>query len=387
MEGVLRARTLRIVLLVALGLGLLLLGYVLRTVLLPVLVALLLGYYLDPLVTRIERARWFPWGRRTAVGMIFSLFFISVGLLFLWGIVEGVRALPGESEITAAGEQIPVRVEKVLAQLRAALPEEVLQPLQERVPILREGRLDTEEVGTWVKRNYREIVAVLEAGFSYITSTVSGLAGLISFLILVPVYTFFFLTGMGSIRQNFVRYLPGMAREKILKILKEIDRSVSAFFRGKILILLLKGLLTALGLWMAGVPLALPIGLLSGLAGLVPFAGFVLGIAASLLGVGLEYGHLSLGRTAVILGVFGSVEVIEGAVLVPAILGKETGLHPVTVVISFFVFGELFGFFGVLLAVPLASTVKILATELVLPHLAAVAAESPARARDDGSEY
>ncbi|MCZ6601637.1 MAG: AI-2E family transporter, partial [Planctomycetota bacterium] len=212
-------------------------------------------------------------------------------------------------------------------------------------------------------------------------ATLAGIFLLFSYLILVPVYTFFLLLSLGNIRKTLSEHLPGAYRDRILVVTAKIDRSVSAFFRGRLMICLAKGLLIAIGLWICDVRFAFAIGLLSGVGSLIPFLGGIFATVPSVILVLLDkpdplWAVIGIGIVVVV------VEAIEGLVLTPVILSKETGLHPLTLLLSMFIAGEVFGFFGVLLAVPIASIVKILFVEFVLPEIKALAKEKPAPAPD-----
>lgn len=229
-----------------------------------------------------------------------------------------------------------------------------------------------------IQDNWREVTSAGWDVTGWIARTVaSGLSGLffvLSYLVLVPVYTFFLLRGMNRIKAITASYLPASHKEQVLAIARKIDIAVSSFFRGKLIICLLKGALVGIGLYAIGVRFSLLFAFLAAVAALVPYAivivGWIPAVGVVILDSGLNW--WMIGGT---LGVFVAVEVVESAILTPFLLGKETGLHPVTIVISLFIGGELFGLFGVILAIPLACIAKILAQELLLPQLKALGAE------------
>jgi len=205
--------------------------------------------------------------------------------------------------------------------------------------------------------------------------SLSELGQFVSYVLLVPLYTFFLLQSFPHLRDAVRDHLPATTRPQIVTIAQEIDRQVAAFFRGKLLLALLKGVATWVGLWLAGVPFAFFIGMGAGLLSVVPLLGPLVGGA---LAVVLSYegpDGFALRLLWVALA-FGAAEVVE-AVAQPLILGREVGLSPLALILSFFVFGELFGLFGLLLAVPIASAVKTLFNHLVLPELRALAGADP----------
>jgi predicted PurR-regulated permease PerM len=206
-----------------------------------------------------------------------------------------------------------------------------------------------------------------------------------SYLLLVPVYTFFLLMGFTGIRDSAREHLPGAYREQIVRIAEKIDVQVAAFFRGKLFLCLLKGIVTWVGLWISGVPFAFAVGLSAGFLSIIPFAGPAIG---GLMAVFLAFSSPAPPAfTYQLIGIVLSFVAAEGveAVTQPVILGAEVGMNPVLLLLSFFVFGELFGLFGLLLAVPIMSVFKTLFEELLLPEIRALAEEpgkQPAEASD-----
>lgn len=193
-------------------------------------------------------------------------------------------------------------------------------------------------------------------------------------LSLIPMYTFFFLRGMNAIRDRLVEYIPSKHRRRILDLAFEIHLAVGSFFRGRLVIALIVGTATWAGLAIVGVPFALLIGVVNGVIIVIPFASTVL-LGPVLLVTYLTYDpavynlpNLPLAIVGVIV-VFAIVQWGEQFFLVPVILGKEVELHPVVLLIAIFTGAELLGLFGILIAVPVASVIKILSREFLLPRL------------------
>ncbi|MHC4829720.1 MAG: AI-2E family transporter [Planctomycetota bacterium] len=230
-----------------------------------------------------------------------------------------------------------------------------------------------DQVVAKIKENGATVYQGGLAVWTWLTGEVfGGILTAFSYLFLVPIYLFFLLRGFENITVTMRRYLPGRYRTRILMTLRKIDKACAAFFRGRFMLALGKGLVTWLLLWAIGVDLALFIGLLAGMLSIVPFLGPVIGLALAVM-----FSYTPVGwvfRIVMIVLAFGLVEVLE-ALANPLILGREVGLHPVTIVLAFLAFGELFGVFGVLLAIPLAAIIQILVQEFVLPELRELAAE------------
>ena len=203
-------------------------------------------------------------------------------------------------------------------------------------------------------------------------------AGLLSLIVLTPIYAWYLLFELERIHSVVRRYVPAPEKERVARIAQSIGTVLTAFFRGRLTVCALKGVLLSLGLLVVGAPYAVFLGMTSGFASLAPFVGSLAGYAFSFLVALLEPGA-DLGLTFLFVSaVFGLAEVVEGYVLMPRILGDSLGLHPLFVFVAIFIGGATLGMFGFLLALPLAASGLILFRELVLPALEQFAAGSEA---------
>jgi predicted PurR-regulated permease PerM len=196
----------------------------------------------------------------------------------------------------------------------------------------------------------------------------------LAWLLILPMYTFYFLMRLEDVWRAFVGALPGSHRDRVVKVLHEIHLMLIGFFRGRLLTMLLKGLLAGVLLGAVGVPYWPVFGAAAGLLTIVPAVG---PLAVAVPGVWLTYsvrGGIPAGLAA---GVFIALEVVESYVLIPRLIGREVGLHPMAVVTAILVGGALLGGFGVVIAIPLAASAKIVWGEFVLPAIRAKAAEPP----------
>lgn len=204
--------------------------------------------------------------------------------------------------------------------------------------------------------------------------TILSLFGILSYLVLMPLYIYFLMNSLNGIWETIYKYLPRKQKKEIVRILMRIHRAISAFFRGRLIICVIKGLLTwgclelldYMGL--VGIRFSLIFGGIQAVATIIPFLVLVVGMVPNLAIVLLEAGFYWPSLLAVLL-VYSAVECLEGFVLTPWIMGQETGLHPLTIILSLLIGGKLLGLFGLLVAIPLATTFKILAQELVVPQL------------------
>ncbi len=209
-------------------------------------------------------------------------------------------------------------------------------------------------------------------GVRVATNLFGSMMGLISMLVLLPIYTWFLLFDLEKIH-GFVReYIPKRERKRFAEVGGKIGEVLSSFFRGQLVVCFLKGLSISIGLYIAGVPYALFLGLTAGFAALIPFFGAsmaaVFTFLVGLLGSGDQAVEL-IPHLIRIVAVFGIAELLEGYVFVPRIIGESLGLNPLVVLVSVFAGGAALGMFGFLIALPLTATLVILAKEFVLPAL------------------
>ena len=196
-----------------------------------------------------------------------------------------------------------------------------------------------------------------------------------SWFLLCPLYIFYLLLEIDPLIEKARRLIPGKQRPRVERIFGKVDRTIAAFFRGRLTICVVKGLGTSIGLMICGVPFALPLGIAAGFLALVPYVGIWFSIIPTLILAWLDAGTIT--ALLAVGGVFAVMEVLEGFVLIPKLLGKEVGLHPLTVIVTMLIFAELLGFIGILLSVPLAAIAKILLEEFVMPLVEEFAAEKP----------
>lgn len=192
----------------------------------------------------------------------------------------------------------------------------------------------------------------------------SGMAFIewITYVSLIPVVAFYLLLDWDRLIESLGRLLPRQWEPDATRLARRCDEVLSAFLRGQLLVMLSLGVIYAAGLTLLGVRFGLLIGLMAGLASIVPFLGFIVGISVALIVAFFQESSwlLLLG----VVAVFGFGQVVESVVLQPKLLGDKIGLHPVAVIFAVLAGGNLFGFTGVLLALPAAAVIMVLLREL-----------------------
>ena len=372
-------------LILALVVVILLLVVRLSVVFTPLLIAFLLTYIWNPVVTRLER--WMP--RVAAIAVIYVGFFGALTLIALF-------ALPALAKQAVTFVDEGFYGEKY-EDLNKNGKRDTGEPFTDAGKIKNgkydppkfqefmewsEGRLER-LLGTdgWKEtyakardrlRGHEEniLAMIQEAGGTVVKGAVSSVKGaltVVSYFIFTPIYLFFLLKNMNRWWALFQKLVPYSYRSQALRALTRIHEANAAFFRGQIIIAMTEGAIVFVVLTILGVDLSFFLGILYGCLAIIPYVGVisVFSITSLLVLADQGFGGTFYGVVALFL----SIQLLENLVLQPLILGKETGLHPMAIIISLFVFADLFGFLGVLLAVPLASMTIILAQEYLMPIL------------------
>ncbi|MEE4161942.1 MAG: AI-2E family transporter [Woeseiaceae bacterium] len=313
--------------------------YLLAPILTPFVAAALFAYLGDPLADRLERLG-LP--RSLAVVTVFILTFLVVVLLVVLvgplvkkQVVSLLQALPG---LASQAEQVWLpRVSELLGiefdsdvGLGAFLAQY------------------SEMAGQW---SGKILTSVSRGGGAVATAVIS--------LFLIPILTFYMLRDWDGIMLTLGSLIPASQQETVFKLLREADEMLGAFLRGQLLVMVGLAILYSVGLTLSGVEYAVAIGVVSGVVSFVPYLGLVFGIALASLTVVLE--PSPLWPLAGVVATFTIAQVIEGTVLTPKLVGDRIGLHPVIVIFAVAAGGQLFGFFGILLALPAAAVLSVLA--------------------------
>jgi predicted PurR-regulated permease PerM len=318
------------------------LAYRLEHIINPLLVSLIIAYILDPFVALIEK-RGIP---RLAV-------------------VIGVYVLGAIIAVLILVLLVPVLVNQVDDFVRWISKKSVEGKtlLQKRDP-----ERYTNLILQLQKTGATYASQVLQQAFNYTTSFLLSTFTVINLLILIPLYTFFFLWRFDHIVQVIKRYLPRKHKEKIIATFAEINPLVANFFRGRLIICGLVGVASAIGLSFVGVPFAWPLGLAVGLLNLVPFLAPIIGLPVVMLITYLTFKDWSHPLASLI--VCGAIQAADGFVLTPLIQGKMVGLHPITTIVVIFIGSDLAGIFGLILAIPATAAVKVIFKQFIWPEIA-----------------
>jgi predicted PurR-regulated permease PerM len=185
-----------------------------------------------------------------------------------------------------------------------------------------------------------------------------ALVAFVANLVLVPVVTFYLLRDWDHMVSKVHDLLPRKWEPTTVKLAKESDEVLGAFLRGQLLVMLSLAFVYSIGLMWVGLELALIIGLVAGLVSFVPYLGFIVGILMAGVAAYMQFHELS--HLLWVAAVFGVGQALEGMLLTPLLVGDKIGLHPVAVIFAVMAGGQLFGFVGVLLALPVAAVIVVI---------------------------
>ncbi len=317
--------------------------YLLLPVLTPFLIAAILAYICDPLVDKLSL--WgvdkFKLGRTLATALMMLTIFGALFLLFL----ILIPLLQKESSLIV--ERLPA----FIGRLRDSI-----EPwLHARFGI--HFNIDSAQIQEVITKNWKTAGDLLGETLKLAGSHGLALVGVVANILLLPVVLFYLLRDWDGFVRNMGELVPRDWHDKTVTVAKEIDQVLAEFLRGQLTVMLAMSLFYAAGLWLAGLDMALPIGLIAGLLGFVPYLGIALGLALALLVGALQFS--SFGQIIPVLLVFGIGQLLEGMVLTPKLVGNRIGLHPVVVIFALLAGGQLFGFSGVLLALPVSAAIAV----------------------------
>jgi hypothetical protein len=342
-------------------------GY-LKPVLTPIAIAAVMAYLLTPVVGLL--CKW-QFHRSWAVVLVFALFIGGVALIG-FSVAPSLEhqgsifasKLPNYSQsISSLAKQSAAELQR-LATLRASTPDHN-SPLQELTPeSIKLYGIELANKGiAWFQEKLPTIATTAGPFLQRSIGGVFGILGFLLSLILVPVFLFFFLLESPKIGSNWSRYLPlrsSPLKEEIVSLVNEINDYLIHFFRGQLLVSLIDGAIVGLSLFVfVRLDFSFLIGLMVGILCLIPYLGMALCLVPALLIALAQYGDLI--HPIWVLVVFLIAHNLDGIFISPKIIGNSVGLHPMTIIISVFVWTILLGgLLGALLAVPLTATLKVL---------------------------
>lgn len=330
--------------------------YLLAPVLTPFVAAALLAYIGDPLADRLQRLKM---PRTLAVVSVFVLTFSFLALIVL-------LILPMiQTQVSLLLSALPGSIAELEKVWQPRLMSILGQDIGEGVGLAAFLSRYSDLAGSW---GSALVVSISRSGGALATAVIS--------LFLVPIVTFYLLRDWDHILRQVSALIPSRQRETIFMLARQTDDMLGGFLRGQIMVMFALSFIYSAGLAIVGLKYAIAIGVVAGLVSFVPYLGFVIGISLASITVVQEPEPLL--RLLGVVTTFTVAQMIEGSVLTPKLVGDRIGLHPVIVIFAIAAGGQLFGFFGILLALPVAAVLSVLLRYAYVRYLAEHIAEEPA---------
>src|SRR6266571_3204421 len=384
----------------------------LQPILIPVAIAVILTYLLDPLVTKMSRGTL---SRTKAVVLVFAIGFFALGGLGAWlvptisiqganfarqvpaytdrardymvdliyrfdhtfGFLGGARGKSASTSLTnwligpatSPSPRAQPTATPAASPAATASATEMIAPSSPKLTTAERQRIQA-YVEKQIPKLEQALPIVLEKLWDVLKKSIGGFLGITGFLlslILVPIYLFFLLNEKPRIQQRWKEYLPLRAspfRDEVAEVLSEINRYVTAYFRGQLLVCLVDGILIGVALTIFGLNFAPVIGAMVVILTMIPYIGIIICWIPAVLIAAFQWGDWT--HPIIVTLIFIFIQNLEGIFYAPRIVGNYVGLHPMTVIVSIFVWGLIIGgVIGPLLAVPLTATMKVLLARYV----------------------
>ncbi|MCH9698571.1 MAG: AI-2E family transporter [Gammaproteobacteria bacterium] len=314
--------------------------YLLSPVLSPFLFSALLAYLFDPLADQLENRKL---SRTLSVVVVFATIVLLITAVLLWL----VPAL--EKEITKLLKNLPGYI--------ITIRNWVLPWLEARFGLQAEI-LDTSQLIELLKAHWQQAGGIASAIVASVSKSGIAIASGLMNVLIIPVVTFYLLRDWDVLVEEIRQLLPRNRVGIISRLTREADQVLGAFLRGQFSVMIALGIFYSLGLSLVGLDYAFLIGMISGLISFIPYLGSAVGLVLSTLAAAVQYQDWT--HVLFAAGVFGLGQLLEGFVFTPLMVGNKVGLHPVTVIFAIMAGGQLFGFAGVLLGLPVASVLMVL---------------------------
>ena len=322
----------------------------LSEILMPFIVGALIAYLGDPIVDRLE-ARGYS--RSSGVVIVFALLMTLV--------------------IVVSGIVVPLLIQQ-LSQLAAAIPDAYLWVSQVAVPYLQTQlslspvSLPTIDWQTSLSEHWQSVGQVTGGVVQRVTTSSLSLIALLLNVALIPVVAFYLMRDWDLMMAGLLKLVPRVWASTVQASVSEAHTVLEAFLRGQLVVMGAQALMYSVGLWVVGLNYAVVLGVTAGVASLIPYAGSVIGVGSAMVVAYFQYGidPWSLGAVALI---FLIGQLIESFLLTPILVGDRIGLHPVAVIFALMAGGQLAGFTGVLIALPVAAVLLVFGRRIVEVYL------------------
>ncbi|WP_255361653.1 MULTISPECIES: AI-2E family transporter [unclassified Candidatus Frackibacter] len=313
--------------------------YLVRIVLLPFVLAILIVYLVEPFIDCLLNRGV---GRNLALALIL---FLVAGGIFLFGFFAAPYLI---EELNTLAQRLPVYAKEIQNII------DLINDKYERIDL-------PPAIQTIIDNSLSRIQSVTLRFVERTTEVIIGLLSSFFSLVMAPILAFYMLKDIDLIKKNMWSLVPKAYRKEVKQLLKKIDDVLRGYLKGQLLVSIVVGLLLSLGFYILKVKFYLLIGIFAGIMNLIPYLGVVLGILPALFIVSFKSTQAIIGVVVLYL----IVQQLESSLISPKIVGDKVGLHPIIIIFSLLVGGELLGIIGMLLAVPIAGIIKVIINHFI----------------------
>lgn len=307
--------------------------YRIRIILVPFVFAVLIAYLLNPLVLALEKRKI---SRLWSLIIVYILVFGIAGFVIFAGVPRMI------AELNHLVKAVPVLAKEIYA---------LIGHMEKNVSSFHFPQALNLALQESIQNTETQLVEMIRSGTGKIMKALPYIAG----LLISPLFAFYMLKDLEMFKESFMLTIPRKYRNDIMALLRDFDEIISGFLRGNIITSFIVGALTGIGMYIIGTDFAILIGIIAGITEMIPYLGpFISAVPA--IGLALLISKKTAFYAFLVIMV---VQQLENAVIAPKILGTSLGLHPLTVIFVLLAGGELFGFVGLLIAVPVASAIKV----------------------------
>lgn len=313
--------------------------YVLRSVLLPFVAGIIIGYVLDPIADKFQKMGMNRTWATVVVMLLLILIFLPL-LFLLLGVIQG--------QITDFLSVLPNYISALMKKI-----EPIFYELQSKFP-----DVDAEKVKGYIRANMANALKVTAKVVGSVISGGFAFVNVISLLLITPVVAFYMLRDWDTFIGKVNGLLPRRSKASIEQQAREINQIMANFIRGQLSVCVLLGCFYAIGLYIVGLDLGIMIGFLAGVISFIPYVGSISGFVVSMCIAFAQFDDIT--HILSVVAVFAVGQFLEGNFLTPKLVGESVGLHPVWVMFALLAGGVLLGFLGLLIAVPMAAIIGVL---------------------------
>lgn len=329
---------------------LILIFFLLKPILAPLAVAWLIAYIFDPLIDKLQKLIR---SRSLCIAILLVILAILFGIFILIIVpMASEEAQKIINKLPNYQDQIKNYFEVIFSRIKAKYPESFDEIWKKALLIIQQQ----------TPRLLEPLIHFLYKMFSSLVNFILGFLN----IIIVPIVSYYLLKDFDNINKKVIDFIPLKYQESFVQTMKDIDDVLGNFLRGQLIVAIILGSLYILGLSIIGVPMAFMIGLVGGLANLVPYLGLVVGLLPAIILSAIE--HQSLNKIIWIIVVFAFAQTLEGLIISPKIIGEKVKLHPVIVILGIMVGGSLFGFVGLIIAIPLCAILMVILRRIMVKY-------------------